>query len=293
MGFAKFLGVGLLAFCTPAVAMDFGPLVEPSDLASASTAQVLDIRAPKSFAQGHLAGAVNIPYGQFRGPKENPGRMPDVAFLEGVLEQGGLRQDAPVVVVSQGNSATDFGATARVYWQLKSLGFEKLSILNGGVQAWGASGLALSTVPHSPEPSSLDLTFDDTWFIDRAAVQEVVNGTSEAVLLDARPHAFFEGQQKHPAAALAGTLAGALNISHDTWFLGEDPVIRPQETDLARIRAIVADADGAPLVSFCNTGHWAATNWFVASELADVKDVKLFPESMVGWTLARLPVVGG
>ncbi|MEO1550330.1 MAG: sulfurtransferase, partial [Pseudomonadota bacterium] len=92
---------------------------------------------------------------------------------------------------------------------------------------------------------------------------------------------------------LAGTLAGALNISHDTWFLGENPVITPQEADLSAIRQTVQQANGAPLVSFCNTGHWAATNWFVASEVAGIEGVKLFPESMVGWTLANMPVLGG
>ena len=44
------------------------------------------------------------------------------------------------------------------------------------------------------------------------------------------------------------------------------------------------------LISFCNTGHWAATNWFALSELAGLDDVKLYPESMVGWSAAGLPM---
>ena len=45
-----------------------------------------------------------------------------------------------------------------------------------------------------------------------------------------------------------------------------------------------------PTVSFCNTGHWAATNWFVLSEMLGQPDVKLYPESMVGWSRAGLPM---
>ena len=45
-----------------------------------------------------------------------------------------------------------------------------------------------------------------------------------------------------------------------------------------------------PLVSFCNTGHWAATNWFALSELGGIEAVKLYPESMVGWSHAKLPM---
>ena len=44
------------------------------------------------------------------------------------------------------------------------------------------------------------------------------------------------------------------------------------------------------IVSFCNTGHWAATNWFALSELSGLKGAKLYPESMVGWSNADLPM---
>ena len=36
--------------------------------------------------------------------------------------------------------------------------------------------------------------------------------------------------------------------------------------------------------SFCNAGHWAATNWFVLSEVLGHDDVKLYDNSMVEWT---------
>ena len=45
-----------------------------------------------------------------------------------------------------------------------------------------------------------------------------------------------------------------------------------------------------PVVSFCNTGHWAATNWFVLSEVLHRPDVKLYPGSMVDWSRADEPM---
>ena len=38
-----------------------------------------------------------------------------------------------------------------------------------------------------------------------------------------------------------------------------------------------------PVISYCNTGHWATTNWFVLSEVLN-KDVKLYDGSMVEWS---------
>jgi thiosulfate/3-mercaptopyruvate sulfurtransferase len=45
------------------------------------------------------------------------------------------------------------------------------------------------------------------------------------------------------------------------------------------------------VTSYCNTGHWAATDWFVLSEVLGRADVKLYAGSMVEWTAdARRPV---
>ena len=44
-------------------------------------------------------------------------------------------------------------------------------------------------------------------------------------------------------------------------------------------------------MSYCNTGHWASTNWFVLSEVLGRKDVRLYYGSMVEWTAdARRPL---
>jgi thiosulfate/3-mercaptopyruvate sulfurtransferase len=53
------------------------------------------------------------------------------------------------VVVSSGDDATDFGCRGACLWTLKVLGLKELSVLNGGVQAWIAAGLALDTMPES------------------------------------------------------------------------------------------------------------------------------------------------
>ena len=41
---------------------------------------------------------------------------------------------------------------------------------------------------------------------------------------------------------------------------------------------------GGEQIAFCNTGHWAATNWFALSELAGYRNVKMYPGSLVDWT---------
>ncbi|MEM8788470.1 MAG: rhodanese-like domain-containing protein [Pseudomonadota bacterium] len=278
-------------FASTALAWAWGPLVTPED--DLSGALILDIRTLADFEAGHIPGAVNTPYALYRGPADNPGRVPALADLQTTLRAAGAAYDRDVLVVHAGADATDFGAAARVYWTLKSAGFDRLAILNGGYGAWAANGAAPATGVAVAEASEITLSWSDAWMIDAEGVADVVAGETQAVLIDARPLAFFEGDRKHGAAAEAGTLANALNIVHSTWFGDDGPIFAAPEEMLARVRAIAADNAGAPLVSFCNTSHWAATNWFAVSELAGVADVKLYPESMVGWTRLGNAVVRG
>lgn len=272
-------------FGSALVAADrFGPLIDPAALGtdlSASAPLILDIRAD-AYAEGHIPGAIAAPYQLFRGPQENPGQVVPEAELEARLQALGVTFARPVVVVHEGDSDSDFGAAARVYWTLKSSGLTELAILNGGMTAWEAAGLPLETAAALPVPSDIDITFSDEWLADTDEVAEVVAGKREAVLIDARPAEFYEGALAHAAAARPGTLPGAENFSHAEWFRDGTKIVDAQSA--AGIAATLGLADGIEVVSFCNTGHWAATDWFALSELAGVPNVKLYPDSMVAWS---------
>ncbi len=289
----------LCAAALGAQAQEWRKLLTPQELSAmleAGAAQVLDIRIAEgkdSYAAGHIPGAVNAPYGSWRGPKENPGAAMSDAALTERLQSAGVATDTPVVLAYWGADASDFGAAARVYWTLKSAGIEKIAILNGGTKAWIDAGLPLDATPVVPARSAIVASLSPQWLATRDEVQAVMEGRSKAVLIDARPDAFFRGEKKHDAAKAAGTLSGAVSLVFDRWFAPQSPLMSTPEAALERARALAAEAGDAPIVSFCNTGHWAAINWFALSELAGVPDVRLYPESMVGWTGADLPVVPG
>ena len=254
--------------------------------AVADAVQIIDIRGDKeAFEAGHIPGAVQIGYGAFRGPKTNPGALPKLNELTQALAAAGLRADAPVVVAHFGEDATDFGAAARVYWTLKSTGFTNLSILNGGTKGYLAAGYPAAKGPVTAEPSTLELSFNDQWYASTDTVKARVE-SGEGRLLDSRTPAFFAGEAWHGAAKKPGVLPGADNFAFTAFF--NEATLKSQ----AEVNQIVSDnglAQGQT-VSYCNTGHWAATNWFVLSEVAQVPDVTLYAESMVEWSNADLPM---
>ncbi|MEM1298766.1 MAG: rhodanese-like domain-containing protein [Pseudomonadota bacterium] len=283
---------GLVLSASAAFA-DWKPLVAPADLAEMLDEEpvVLDIRSPGAYAEGHIETAVSVPYNAWRGPEDNPGALISDEKLTAILTEAGVEPDVPVIITYAGKGTLDFGSAARVYWTLKSAGVEEIAILNGGLNAWTAAGLELTTEAGGNFASDVTYSFAETWLIDREGVRDVLDGTATAQLVDARPEAFFTGVKKHDAAAWPGTLSGALNIVHETWFGG--PVLAATKSDmLAALKEAGVDPTAGDIVSFCNTGHWAATNWFVLSEIAGIEGVRLYPESMVGWTQNAERVAG-
>ncbi|GGH48433.1 sulfurtransferase [Frigidibacter albus] len=279
------LALGLSTTAMAQTEAGFGPLVSAAEVQTLAAGEeaplVLDIRGA-AYDQGHIAGAVSAPYERFRGPAENPGALVPEDQLEATLQELGVTLERPVVVVHQGKDDSDFGAAARVYWTLKSSGVSQLAILNGGMAAWGAAGLPLETKATVPTPSDIDIAFSDRWLATTDDVSAIVNGERQARLVDARPAGFFEGRQAHAAMSRPGTLPGAENLAHSVWFDGGVEVMNAPAANEVLARLGIGRDEG--VVAFCNTGHWAATEWFALSELAGVEDVKLYPESMVGWS---------
>lgn len=272
------------------------PLLSPAELTARlgdPALRIVDIRAapakePAAYAGGHIAGAQAAPYGKWRGPSTNPGALPDAAALQSLIRSLGIDAATPVVVVFGGADATEFGAAARVYWTLKAAGLTRLAILDGGMKAWRAAGGAVTTDVPSVAPSQYTVVWNPAVIATRDDVQ-LAAARPDDVLLDARPSSYFLGEQRHPAARAPGTLIGAKNVPYDVWFVGDSARLQ-SKPDALRIAAEQRVDTSRPTVSFCNTGHWAATNWFVLSEVLGQKDVKLYPESMVGWSQAELPM---
>ncbi|MFY0691049.1 MAG: sulfurtransferase [Paracoccaceae bacterium] len=282
---AALLGAALLA--TPLAAQNtFGPLISAKELSAIQagvTPLVLDIRG-RAYDRAHIPGAVSAPYGLFRGPRDNPGQLVPEDKLEATLQSLGITKDRRIVIVHEGANETDFGAAARVYWTLKSSGVSQLAILNGGLKGWSAAGLKTTNEPTQPAPSRIDISFADTWLATTDDVLSIVSGQTDALLLDARPESFWKGDRAHPAAARPGTLPQSEYFEHANWFSGGPAIIDADAA--AKLAAAQGFDETETLVSFCNTGHWAATNWFALSELAGLENVKLYPESMVGYSNA-------
>jgi thiosulfate/3-mercaptopyruvate sulfurtransferase len=273
-----------LSLATP---QGWSPLLEPAGLAALlaeSTDEIRVIQVTGDPADGVIPDALWSPYASWRGPQENPGALRDLSDLQAVVRDLGIEAETPVVVVHAGLNPSDMGAAARVYWTLKSLGVQDLALLNGGLAGWREAGLPVSTTPGAAIPSDFVASWSEEWRVSTAEVAELVEAGS-ARLIDARPEGFFTGFQH--SIALPGTIRGAENLTFAEFFDGN----RMLNADHIRALAVEHGHVDAPLtVSFCNTGHWAALNWFALSELAEVDNTRLYAESMAEYAALGLPL---
>lgn len=257
---------------------------------------VLDIRSAidgggaKAYAEAHIPGAVHSDYDKagWRVTRNDvPFMLPTVAELEKLIGDIGIDETTHVVVVPAGVSFTDFGSAARTYWTLKVVGVPNVSILDGGVAAWKAAGLPLDNGVKKSSPTIFTATLNEK-LLSRLEDVTTSDTVKNATLLDARPASFFNGKEKAPAAKAYGHIPGAVNLDSASFYDAAANKLKPR-ADLAALAAQLPEQ--GPVIAYCNTGHWAATDWFVLHELLGRKDVSLYDGSMVEWTAkATLPI---
>lgn len=249
---------------------------------------VLDIRSAidgggaEAYAKAHIPGSVHSDYDKagWRVTRGNvPFMLPTVPELEKLIGDIGIDEDSRVVVVPAGVSFTDFGSAARTYWTLKVVGVKNVSILDGGVAAWRKAGLAVESGVKKPSPTIFTATLDKS-LLSHAADVEKAESAHNVTLIDARPASFYTGKEKAPAALAYGHIPGAVNLDSASFYDAAANKLKPQ----AELVALAANIPAGPSVAYCNTGHWAATDWFVLHELTGRKDVSLYDGSMVEWT---------
>ena len=249
-----------------------------------------------TYLEGHIPSSIHSDYlkdGWRVGRDDVVGLLPEASQFEALARRLGVSADSHVVLVPAGVGSTDFGSSARAYWTFKVFGHENVSILDGGFAAWTAAypSKIESGAPVAPAPGNFVAAFQPQGYVSTEDVKKIVEAEGGATLLDGRTKEQFLGDAKHPKAAVGGRIPGAELLFQENAY----DVASNRLKSRADLEAIYGDINAElPIVSYCNTGHWAATNWFVLSEVLGRDDVKLYDGSMVEWTAdGSNPLVAG
>src|SRR5581483_4267484 len=268
---------------TPLVSVDWLKAhLNDSDLVALDIRSAIDGGGLKAYEAGHIPGSVHSDYDKagWRVTRGNvPFMVPTTPELEKLIGDLGIDEDTHVVVVPAGVNALDFGAAARTYWTLKYAGVKNVSILDGGIAAWKQAGLPTESGDRKPSPKIFSATVDKS-ILALASDVEAIEKSGSAKLVDARPASFFLGKEKAPASKAYGHIPGAVDIDSSEFYDATTNKLKPK----AELAEIAKDVTSGPTVTYCNTGHWAATDWFVLHELLGNTSARLYAGSMVEWT---------
>ena len=173
----------------------------------------------------------------------------------------------------------------RLWWMLKWLGHDAVAILDGGLQAWEASGGAVASGVAATPSGSVQV---DSMFQLKPALREWVStaqlapqvGHTSLTLIDARGAARYRGEVE-PIDPVAGHIPGALNRPF-TENLNADGFFKSPELLREEFDKLLAGRDPQTVVHHCGSGVSTVPN-IVAMELAGLGVTKLYPGSWSEW----------
>jgi thiosulfate/3-mercaptopyruvate sulfurtransferase len=288
IGLTVSLGFAPVAVAAPEVT----PLVSTQWLADnldRDDVLVVDIRSPfaksgrEDYLKAHIPGAVWSEYpGYWRTDRGDVvGVLPSVEKLEAALSELGVSDTKAVVIVPAGTTSSEFGAAARIYWTLKYLGHDAVAILDGGHAAWVAENRPVESGNVVPTGDMFIAEPRDAYLVQTSDVARKLD--SSAILVDGRPAAQFSGKEKHSKATRFGRIPDAIGLDQAVFYDETKGRLKDRSEIASLVSPELADKS-VEVVSYCNTGHWAATNWFVLHEVLGYENVSLYDESMVGWS---------
>ena len=222
-----------------------------------------------------------------------PGRhpLPDPIAFATRLGTLGIGTDDTVVVYDDVGG----GYAARLWWMLDDLGHRHVHLLDGGIGAWTAAGLPLTTDVPSWPPATLALA--DRWsrVIDRTTLTDRLGSV---VLLDARAPERYRGEVE-PIDPVAGHIPTALNAPTGG-NLAPDGRFLPPEVLEARFSGLGIHGtepggpapSGSDVVTSCGSGITACQN-AIALRVAGLSAPLLYVGSYSDWSRSAMPVATG
>jgi thiosulfate/3-mercaptopyruvate sulfurtransferase len=239
-------------------------IVEPDALEAALGAEnllVVDLNEAAMYAQGHIPGAVNLPYASLIGPR--PPAMGTIARpeqLSAALSGIGLTPDHHVVACDGEGT----GKASRFLWTLDVIGHQHFSLLDGGLHSWAAEGHKRETTPNVPTPSDYRVTIGTDHIAGRDYILAHLDDPN-VVVLDARTAAEYAGGDVR--AARGGHIPGAVNLDW-TMTLDRDRNMRlrpkAELTALLEERGITPDKE---VIAHCQTHHRSSQSYIMLKSL--------------------------
>ena len=235
---------------------------------------LVDLRPLDAYAAGHIAGAVHGDAAVLnRAEPPVGGLLPEPAAVNAFLAQIGADMGDQIVAYDGGRET----AAARLIWVLDAYGYEANGWVNGGIKAWQANELPLSTDTTSATPGNLSLSLigDNTLPVD--ALMEHLSAPTVKVL-DVRSANEFAGTDVR--SARGGHVPGAVHMEWTTLLDEHGRLLSDDVIESALKKSAIAVGD--TVVVYCQT-HQRSAVTYVALKNLGYLDVRALDGAWSNW----------
>jgi len=182
-------------------------------------------------------------------------------------------------------AASIFGA--RLWYQLSSHGFPRVSVLDGGWYAWQAEGRPTQSGTEMAPAVALNSSEAPGWFTDLGETLAAVADDS-ATLLDSRERDRYLGTSPMPYRQ--GHLPTAVHLANADTLAGDTGYLKAAD-ELRKVFGEIVPSEQR-VITYCGVGLSAAWNAF-AIRVAGWSDVAVYDGSIMEWANTDHPLIVG
>lgn len=236
---------------------------------------LVDLRSEQNFLLGHIPNAQLVQPNETQASTAPVGLAPSDTQLTQLMQRIGLTEDTHVVVYDDEGG----GWAGRFIWLLDEIGHTQYSYLNGGILAWSAAGLPLSTKPSQHTPSNICVTNHGQHSIHLDALSKAITNNTVQIW-DARSPMEYSGEKVN--AAKGGHIPGAFNYE---WTNAMDSTqhlkLKPLENIRQELSSVGISAD-KDTVTHCQSHHRSGLSYLLG-KLLNFKSITAYPGSWSEW----------
>lgn len=234
------------------------------------------------YDAGHIAGAGFLDLERLHdNENSHPYMVPSIDQFRRHIGALGIQLNHHIILYDNAPHVT----AARAWFLFKHFGFEKVSILDGGLPKWRAEGRLLETLAHQYSAETLPMFTEQDSIVSKADVLHIIENRSPAEsavqIVDARSASRFNGEEDENRPGLAsGHIPTSKNLPFDTLF--SDNHLWKQGDALKQVFLDAGVSLNQPLIATCGSGITACVILFGA-HLLGATDIKLYDGSWAEW----------
>lgn len=236
------------------------------------------------YETAHIKGAAFFDLQNELSNPDSPYRftLPEYADLAGRFAEKGVGNDTRLILYSRGGNQW----STRIWWMLRSVGFDNAAILNGGWEKWDAEKRLTESGSREYPSASLTANPRPELFVGKDEVLAAI-GDAGICTLNALSADMHSGE--NPRYGRAGRVPGSVNVPAVSLFNLNDKTFLPLEA-VQNVFDSVGISRDQRVINYCGGGIAATLDAFLLHQLG-YENLTVYDDSMSQWaTDETLPI---